>query len=92
MSLIPLKKFGLNLSGRPLGIQAYSIIINEFNTPFELDFSGVFSIGSSFADEVVAKLAVSNGGEIKIFNSTNIVKKCLKDVASEKGFKLEFVD
>lgn len=88
MSVVMLKKFGMNLSGRPLGISTFPIIVSQHEAPFELDFSEVFSIGSSFADEVVAKLAELNGGEIKIINSSNVVNKCLKDVAKEKGFKL----
>jgi hypothetical protein len=92
MSKVVLKKFGLNLSGRPLGISSLPIILNENQAPFELDFDGVFSIGSSFADEVVAKLAEKNGGKIKVYNSTNVINKCLKDVAKEKGFEIEIIE
>jgi hypothetical protein len=92
MNLVQLRRFGLNLTGRPLGIQTLPIILKEYARPFDLDFSGVFSIGSSFADEVVAKLAEMNGGQIKIYNSTNVIKKCLRDVATEKMFDLEFLD
>lgn len=86
MNLVNLKRFGLNLSGRPLGISSLPVILAEYEAPYELDFDGVFSIGSSFADEVVAKLAELNGGSIKIVNSTNVINKCLKDVSKEKGF------
>lgn len=89
MSTVSLKKFGLNLSGRPLGISSFPIILAEHQPPFELDFEGVYSIGSSFADEVVAKLAELNGGNIRILNSTNVINKCLRDVAKEKRFTLE---
>lgn len=61
MSLVNLKRFGINLAGRPLGIQSFPIIIKEYEKPFDLDFQDVFSIGSSFADEVVARLAEMNG-------------------------------
>lgn len=91
MSMVNLKKFGLNLSGRPLGISSFTIILAENTAPYELDFNGVFSIGSSFADEVVAKLAELNGGKIKVVNSNNVINKCLKDVAQEKGFVLEIL-
>ena len=88
MSIIKLKKYGLNLAGRPLGIKTFSIIINEYQPPFELDFEGVNSIGSSFADEVIAKLADLNNGKIKILNSSRIINKCLNDVAEDKQFEL----
>ncbi len=90
MSVVDLKKFGLNLSGRPLGIQAFGIIVKNYSAPFELDFSEVFSVGSSFADEVVAKLAAINGGSISIINSNRIINKCLQGVAQEKKFELIF--
>jgi len=90
MSIIKLKEFGLNLSGRPQGIQAFNIIIGKYDEPFELDFEKVFSIGSSFADEVVAKLAKKNGGSIIVYNSLRVVNKCLDGVAKDKGFKLVY--
>lgn len=90
MSTVSLKRFGINLSGRPLGISTLPVILKEYQAPYALDFKEVFSIGSSFADEVVAKLAEINGGEIRVLNSTNVINKCLKDVANEKGFKLLF--
>jgi hypothetical protein len=91
MNIVKLKDFGLNLSGRPLGIQAYGIIIKKYQKPFELDFVEVFSIGSSFADEVVAKLADLNGGTIAIHNCVRVARKCLEEVAKDKGFQLNFV-
>jgi hypothetical protein len=90
MNIVNLSRFGLNLSGRPLGITAYPIVLKEYEPPYELDFKDVNSIGSSFADEVVAKLAVLNGGQIVIHNSKNVISKCLNDVAKEHKFKLIF--
>lgn len=92
MGLVKLNDYGLNLSGRPLGIQSYTVIVNKYEKPFDLDFSNVFSVGSSFADEVVAKLAILNEGEIKIINANNIIKKCLNDVSKEKKFIVTYVD
>ncbi|MCK5074080.1 MAG: DUF4325 domain-containing protein [Bacteriovoracaceae bacterium] len=90
MSMVKLKEYGLNLSGRPLGIKTYSIIINDYEAPYELDFNGVFSIGSSFADEVVARLAEINNGKIRILNSSRVIDKCLKNVSKDKGFELVY--
>lgn len=88
MSIVDLKRFGLNLAGRPLGIKTFPIIQKEYSAPYELDFEGVFSIGSSFADEVVAKLASLNQGVIKIHNSNSVIDKCLTDVSREQGFEI----
>ena len=88
MNIVNLSRFGLNLSGRALGISAFPIIINECQSPYELDFANVNSLGSSFADEVVVKLAELNGGEIVIHNSKSIINKCLNDVAKEFKIKL----
>lgn len=90
MNEIKMKIFGINLTGRAQGISALSVILSQYQAPFVLDFTDVFSIGSSFADEVVAKLAEKNGGQINILNSSVVINKCLKDVAQEKGFVLNF--
>ncbi len=90
MTIVELKKYGINLSGRALGIKTYPIILDEYKPPYDLDFNGVFSMGSSFADEVVAKLAKLNNGKIKILNSNTVINKCLKDVSKDKEFELIF--
>lgn len=90
MSIVKLKEYGANLSGRALGIKTYSIILSSHQGPFDLDCDEVNSIGSSFADEVVAKLAELNGGSIRILNSSRVIDKCLRDTASDKGFELIF--
>lgn len=86
--MVNLKRFGINLSGRPLGVSTYPIIVKDYVAPFELDFMDVNSVGSSFADEVVAKLAKLNGGKIIVRNCKNVVLKCLNDVAEEHKFEL----
>lgn len=88
MSIVKLRRFGINLSGRPLGISSLPIILSEYEAPFELDFAEVNSIGSSFADEVLVKLAELNGGQIVIHNSKKVINKCLHDVAEENSIKL----
>ncbi len=91
MSQIPLKNYGLNLTGRGLGISTLQTIQSNYAAPYELDFKDVYSIGSSFADEVVVPLARLNGTDhIKIINANSIIKKCLRDVADEFKIVLEF--
>ena len=89
MSVIKLSNYGLNLTGRPLGILTYQRIKDEFSPPYELDLQGVYSIGSSFADEVIAKLAAENGGVIKIAHSSRVIDRCLDEVAKDFGFVIE---
>lgn len=89
MSVIKLSSYGLNLTGRPFGIQTYQRIKAEFLPPYEIDFQEVFSLGSSFADEVIAKLAEENGGKIKIYHSSRVIDLCLDEVASDFGFVIE---
>lgn len=91
MSMVVLKKFGLNLSGRPQGIQAFGVIVDKLGPPYELDFTDIFSIGSSFADEVVAELARLNGGIVKVYNSNRIIQKCLKAVAKDKEIEILYL-
>lgn len=89
MSLIKLSYYGLNLSGRPFGIQTYQKIKGQFQAPYSVDFEGVFSIGSSFADEVIAKLAEENGGTITVYNSSRVIDRCLEEVAKDNNFVIE---
>lgn len=89
MSVIKLSNYGLNLTGRPFSVQTYLRIKDEFSSPYELDLQGVYFVGSSFADEVIAKLAMENGGVIKIYHSSRVIDRCLDEVAKEFGFKIE---
>ena len=88
MSLIKLKEYGLNLAGRPFGIQTYQHIKGKYSIPYQVDFEGVFSVGSSFADEVIAKLAEDNGGQIQVANASRVINKCLNEVAKDNNFKI----
>lgn len=90
MSLINLYEFGLNLSGRPVGKSSYSVIRNNNEGPYELDFTRVMSVGSSFSDEVVGKLANDNGGSIVVINANRVIRKCLDNLKVEKGIDIEY--
>ena len=81
MSIVPMIKFGRTLTDRPDGQKAFAAIVSEFKAPLTLDFKGVMSLGSSFGDEVVVKLAERQGNRIAVLNINDGVRACLKRVA-----------
>ena len=88
--IIKMVTFGSDLSGREFGKSAFSKIVLQGELPMTLDFSDVSSIGSSFADEVVAEIARLQESKIIIINANRVVKSCLNDVADDKKIKIEY--
>lgn len=80
MTTVPMNKFGRTLTDRPDGQKAFSSICNEYEPPYQLDFKGVISMGSSFGDEVVIKLAKLQNNNIEILNVNDGVRACIKRV------------
>ena len=83
-----MKKFGQILTDRPDGIKAYSELMKSGNIPTILDFDGVFSLGSSFGDEILPKLAKKNNNTISIKNANIAVKSCIKKIIEDTGIKV----
>ncbi|MBI4924783.1 MAG: DUF4325 domain-containing protein [Bdellovibrio sp.] len=89
MTVVKLNRFGQTLTGREFGKSSYLEIVKEqYELPIALDFSGVASLGSSFADEVVLPLAQKQGNQITILNANNVVRSCLRDVHDETGINI----
>lgn len=86
MSTVQLNKFGSHLEGRPICETYLHCILSDSQIPFELDFLGVKSIGLSFSENVIGKLAEMNGGSIKILNSNEIVNSVVREASLDKGF------
>ena len=89
--VIEMKKYGIVLTGREFGIDVMKNLNGEINSKDEivLDFKGVASVGSSFADEVLVPVANLKNGKIKIKNLSIPVKSCLVDVARDNSISLE---
>jgi hypothetical protein len=88
MTTIKLKEFGAILTGRDFGKSTLKVLTEKFRAPVELDFEGVFSMGSSFGDEVIPTLANAPGGHIKVLNANNVVRTCIETIVEETKIKV----
>lgn len=89
MTILKLNRFGPTLTGREFGKSSYEELKKEpHELPVVLDFSGVASLGSSFADEVVPPLAEKQGNQITVLNANDVVRSCLRDVRDDTGIKI----
>lgn len=84
--------FGKNLTGRPYGKRVYEEMRPSLKGTVTLNFQGVFSLGSSFGDEVVPPLAFQQGKKIVVKNANKSIKNILKDVANDAKIQIVFED
>lgn len=71
---IELKKFGLVLTSRPAGREAFAAIRPTLDTQadvVEIDFSGIISLTPSWADEFFTALKKFYGDRIKFLPTNN---------------------
>ncbi len=64
MIIVRMDRFGRTLTDRADGQKAFDTIVNEFKGNIALDFSEVMSLGSSFGDEVVMRIAMLQNNRI----------------------------
>lgn len=92
MKNIELKSYGSVLTGRPWGAQAYADIKESIGEEIiQLDFSGVFSLGSSFGEEFVVPIAKRQNNEIQIKGANAPVRNCLALIATDFNIKISFI-
>lgn len=89
--IIEMKKYGIVLTGREFGIDVMKMLSGgmNINDDIVLDFKGVASVGSSFADEVLVPFAKLKNGKVRTRNLSIPVKSCLADVARDNSINLE---
>lgn len=80
MTTVSMNRFGRTLTDRPDGKKAYEAIVASSAPPYILDFQGVMSLGSSFGDEVVVRLACLQNNHIKVVNINDGIRSCIKRV------------
>jgi len=88
MNKIQMNQWGAILTDREFGKTVMMELRPRIDPPVELDFSGVISLGSSFADEVIAVIARLQGNSIFISNANKPVLACLSQLVKEYGFKM----
>ena len=89
MNIIPMNKFGNTLTDREDGKKAFNVIISASSPPYILDFNGVISLGSSFGDEIILKLAPLQGNNIKIININDGIRASVKRIIEETNINVE---
>ena len=92
MTTISMIRFGRTLTDRPDGQKAFAAIISESAPPYCLDFKGVMSIGSSFGDEVIVKLAERQGNTIGVQNVNDGIRSCIKRVVEGTSVEVRFLE
>ena len=90
MTTIKLKEFGAILTGRDFGKSALKTLTEKYKPPLELDLEGVFSMGSSFGDEVIPPLARLQENELRILNASKMVRTCIDAIVEETKIKVSF--
>ena len=59
--------------------------------PVTLDFIGVSTLGSSYADEVIIPIAAKQNNKINVCNVISPVWDCIQDVAEDSGIEVDIV-
>ena len=88
--IVQLKQYGRTLTDRSDGQRVFREILNSHKSPFSLDFSGVMSLGSSFGDEVVLKLAELQGNKIEVINANQGIIDCIGKVIEGKSVSIKY--
>lgn len=90
MTQIKLKEYGAILTGREFGKTVFKTLLEKHRLPFVLDFDGVFSMGSSFGDEVLPPIAKSQKNELRILNASKTVRSCIDTIREETQIQFIF--
>lgn len=86
---IELQKFGVNLTSRPAGKEAYLAakaytFPKEQNEEIEIDFTGVQVLTPSWADEFISPLMSERPGKVILLPTTNASVKAALEIILEK--------
>jgi hypothetical protein len=81
--IIDMSTYGTILTGRDFGKQAMAELFPSLESPVELDFTFVTSLGSSFGDEVVPGIAKAQNNKLVVINPNKAVWDCLLQIAEE---------
>ena len=91
MNIVEMVQFGKILTDREDGKKAFRKISQNYQKPILLDFSGVMSLGSSFGDEVVLKLAASQNNLIEASDTNPAIVNCLRRIEEDSDIKIKFI-
>lgn len=92
MSEINMNEFGMTLTGRPYGKDcAEKLSRRDLKPPFELNFKGVISLGSSFGEEIIVPLANQSPEKLIIKSANGSIKDCLLKIQKDFDLKMEII-
>ena len=92
MTIVPMAQFGITLTDRADGKKFYQEILRKYSRPVALDFSGVISLGSSFGDEVIPKLAAEQENNMTIMHTNTVIKHSIMRVVEDTSINIAFED
>ena len=92
MSEVRMAQFGSTLTDRADGKKAFQQISTRHDFPVALDFSDVVSLGSSFGDEVILKVADMQGRKITILNTNSVIKNSIRRIIEDSQVSVSFKD
>lgn len=92
MNTIRMIQYGSTLTDRADGKKVFEELVRRNVLPVVLDFSEVVSLGSSFGDEVVLKLAKRQGNDITILNTNGVIKNSIRRIMEDSSVTVSFED
>ena len=92
MSTVQMSRFGSTLTDRADGKKAFQEITERYTPPLILDFQEVVSLGSSFGEEVILRIAPLQNYEITVLNTNSVIKISIQRIIEDTGIKVLFSD
>jgi hypothetical protein len=91
MTRIKMNMYGAVLTGRAFGKEVYERIFAGLNKQLViLDFEGVFSLGSSFGEEIVVPIAKLQQSQVTVVSAAPAVRDCLEQIEKDYKIKINF--
>jgi len=90
MTTILMRQFGTTLTDRADGKKAFEEILRRGMFPLSLDFSGVVSLGSSFGDEVILKVAERQRNQLSVMNANRVIQNAVRRSAEDTSVTVSF--
>lgn len=85
-----MQQFGTTLTDRSDGKKAFTEILRTSTFPVTLDFSGVVSLGSSFGDEVILKVAERQENKVAVFHANHVIQNAIRRTIEDTPVVVSF--
>ena len=92
MSTVHMSQFGSTLTDRADGKKTFQEITEKYALPVLLDFQGVVSLGSSFGEEVILRVAPLQNNTITVANINSVMKNSVRRIVEDTEIKVIFND